>query len=98
MSGIGAEYARKETGFLTSCKHIWQTLDGKCGNLIRGDWHRHKREPEAEAHSATVYPPKMVAAVLRSLRAEHQENDVISSMDAIAGRVQEMLDEYRGDP
>ena len=38
LSGIGAEYARKETGFLTSCKHIWQTLDGKCGNLSDQRW------------------------------------------------------------
>ena len=26
----------RSTGFVTSCKHVWQTLDGKCGNLIRG--------------------------------------------------------------
>ena len=70
--------------------------------LIRGDWHRHKREPEAEAHFATVYPPKMVAAVLRSLRAELRENGVISSMDALQDQfrrcltsIEEIPDEYR---
>ena len=61
---FGTEYVRKETEFLTNSIHIWQALQGNCGNLISGDWHRHNRHPGAEPYCAAVFPPRMVAAAL----------------------------------
>ena len=56
--------AQKSTGFLTNCEFLAQALSRKC----RGH-HDHAPPMGGRAEAAERYPPRLVSAILRALRA-----------------------------
>ena len=87
--GEGMGFIRKETGWLTSSKHIASVLQRECPNQGSDEkkWHRHIHLIGGRAHHARVYPPKLCRAVLRGLRRQVEEDrgSGFQSLCAIVG-------------
>ena len=62
---------KKETYWVTNSRFIAAELDRECTNKT-GDapWHRHVHLENHRAHAARIYPPKLVAAIVRGLREQ----------------------------
>ena len=68
------EYVRKPTKWLTNSRRLAEILEGKCKNT-EGDWHRHVRVMGGNrSQLAAIYPPKLVAAVLRGLKEQIKDD------------------------
>ena len=80
----GMGLVKKETGWLTSSPELAMTLKGVCSNTDGSrPWHRHvPLIGGGRARKAAVYPPKMVAAVLRAIRRQMHCDGMICSMEA----------------
>ena len=67
----GEGLVKKETYWVTNSRFIAAELDRECTNKT-GDapWHRHVHLENHRAHAARIYPPKLVAAILRGLREQ----------------------------
>ena len=70
----GEGLVKKETWWVTNSPCIAQELDRECTNVNKPAplWHRHVHLINQRAHHARVYPPKLVAAILRGARAQLQ--------------------------
>ena len=71
-SGIG--YARKPTRWGTNCEVLARILEKECPNKEGKTWHRHVMVLNGRAKAAQVYPPALVAAILKGIR-EHMKVD-----------------------
>ena len=62
---------KKETYWVTNSRFIAAELDRECTNKTGGQpWHRHVHLVDHRAHAARIYPPALVAAILRGLREQ----------------------------
>ena len=68
----GEGLVKKETWWVTNSPCIAAELDRECPNVNKPAplWHRHVHLVNQRAHHARVYPPKLVAAILRGCRAQ----------------------------
>ena len=71
---LGEGLVKKETCWVTNSEHIAYELDRECTNAkAAAPWHRHVHLVNQRAHQARIYPPKLVAGILRGARAQLQE-------------------------
>ena len=67
----GEGLVKKTTCWVTNSWFIARELDQECTNASGGKpWHRHVHLVDHRAHQARIYPPKLVAAILRGLREQ----------------------------
>ena len=67
----GEGLVEKETYWVTNSRFIARELDRECTNATGSKpWHRHVHLVDHRAHAARIYPPKLVAAILRGLREQ----------------------------
>ena len=75
----GEGLVKKETCWVTNSPCIAQELDQVCTNVAGTGgvgqptpqlWHRHVHLVNHRAHKARIYPPKLVAAILRGTREQ----------------------------
>ena len=67
----GEGLVKKETYWVTNFLFIAAELDRECTNRSGGrPWHRHVHLFNHKAHAARMYPPALVAAILRGLREQ----------------------------
>ena len=84
---MGPAYVRKETGWLTNDADLAELLEGVCANLMedpRG-WHRHIELVDGRAKMAQVYPPKLVEAILWTIRYKILKTSAVSAVELDAG-------------
>ena len=101
-AGVG--FIRKETGWLTNSQVLADLLQGVCVNLKkdRKEWHRHIMLVGGRAQYAQVYPPKLVIAILKTIKSQILRKGAISSVElAAAGPTAEQAEvwstqEYEG--
>ena len=78
----GVAYIRKHTGWTTNCPRLARILEGECTNVTgEAPWHRHIQLINNKARWARVYPPKLVAAVLRGLVEQMREDGALSALE-----------------
>ena len=78
VSGAGILPARKTTGWLTDVKYIAEALAKfQCRNRGEG-YHEHAHLISGRAKGTEEYQPILVAAVLRGLRRQLQEEGILS--------------------
>ena len=78
-AGDGPGLVLKPTGWLSNCPEILKELSVRCANTRRPEeeWHRHIPLLNGKAKATEVYPPKLVAAVIRGLRNHlRQEGEI----------------------
>lgn len=81
----GEGFVRKETGWVTNCPAIAEVLEGVCSNYDGSrPWHRHIHLIGGLAKAAQVYPPKLVAAVLKALKRQLIEDGELNALDSFA--------------
>ena len=76
----GEGLVKKETCWVTNSEHIARELDQECSNVrsqqvgerLPAVWHRHVHLINQRAHKARIYPPLLVAGILRGARAQLQ--------------------------
>ena len=79
----GTGYVRKETGWLTNSRELAQLLEGECSNKAGKDpWHRHVHLIGGIAKQAARYPPALVKAVLRTVKAYLVQKGELNSMES----------------
>ena len=62
----GEGLVKKEAYWVTNSRFIVAELDRECSNKTGArPWHRHVHLTNHKAHAARIYPPKLVAAILR---------------------------------
>ena len=67
----GEGLVKKETYWVTNSRYIALELNQECTNATGSKpWHRHVHLVDHRAHAARIYPPKLVAAILRGLREQ----------------------------
>ena len=67
----GEGLVKKETYWVTNSRYIALELNRECTNATgSAPWHRHVHLVDHRAHAARIYPPKLVAAILRGLREQ----------------------------
>ena len=76
----GVGYVRKETKWLTNSEELANVLDGECDGS-----HRHVHLVNGRARSAQVYPPKLVAAILRGIKKELRSLGEINHFSEVVG-------------
>ena len=77
MQGVG--HVRKETQYLTNSAELAKRLNQVCeGN------HRHVHLINGRARQAQVYPPKLVKAILKGIKAELQNMGELSELSAMS--------------
>lgn len=77
MQGVG--HVRKETQYLTNSRELAKRLNKVCeGN------HRHVHLINGRARQAQVYPPKLVKAILKGIKAELQNMGELSELSAMS--------------
>ena len=78
----GTGFVWKETGWMTNCGALATLLEGECSNQTgKAPWHRHVHLIGGLARQAAIYPPKLVKAVLRCLKAQLEGKGEISSAE-----------------
>jgi hypothetical protein len=78
----GTGYVRKETGWLTNDEDLAELLQGECTNKTGGEWHRHIHLIGGISRAAAEYPPMLVKAVLRWLKAKLVRSGELGSTEA----------------
>ena len=67
----GEGLVKKETCWVTNSEFIAYELDVECTNAsATAVWHRHVHLVNQRANAARIYPPKLVAAILRGAREQ----------------------------
>ena len=92
----GEGLVKKETWLVTNSPYIAAELDRECTNVNKPAplRHRHVHLINQRAHHARVYPPKLVAAILRGCRAQLAwTGDMNNSEDPVIPREPEMSEE-----
>ena len=67
----GEGLVKKETYWVTNSRFIAAELEQECTDKTgERPWHRHVHFINHKAHAARIYPPALVAAILRGLREQ----------------------------
>ena len=75
-------YVFKRTRWVTNSRVLASILDGRCSNQTGVEpEHRHLTLIGGCAAMAAVYPPKLVAAVLKGLREQMKQDNAIDAVD-----------------
>ena len=77
-SGVG--YVRKPTRWMTNSKVLAEILQKECPNKEGRTWHRHVMLVNGRAKAAQVYPPALVAAILKGIKAQMKEDGEIKDL------------------
>ena len=76
----GVGYVRKETSWLTNSEVLAGVLAGECDGS-----HRHVHLVNGRARSAQIYPPKLVAAILRGIKKELKNLGELNQLGEVVG-------------
>ena len=98
---LGEGYIRKETGWMTNCPELAAILEGVCSNVDGSrEWHRHIHLKDGRTHRARVYPPELVAAVLKGIKKQMISDGCLSELHSlVAGPVPiEPVEEWHLEP
>ena len=77
-----SSYVRKMTGWLTNSEELARLLQKTCSNLTATrEWHRHVHLVGGLAKQAQVYPPALVAAVLKTLKKHMRAKGELSAFE-----------------
>ena len=77
-SGVG--YVRKPTRWMTNSGVLAEILQKECPNKEGRAWHRHVMLVNGRAKAAQVYPPALVAAILKGIKAQMTEDGEIKDL------------------
>ena len=77
-SGVG--YVRKPTRWMTNSKVLAEILQKECPNKEGRTWRRHVMLVNGRAKAAQVYPPALVAAILKGIKAQMKEDGEIKDL------------------
>ena len=72
--------AKRYVGWRTNSEELANVLDGECDGS-----HRHVHLVNGRARSAQVYPPKLVAAILRGIKKELRSLGEINHFSEVVG-------------
>ena len=79
---LGEGLVKKQTCWVTNSGFIAAELNRECTNTNPDAlWHRHVHLINHRAHKALIYPPKLVAAILRGLRAQLENDGEFASLN-----------------
>ena len=92
MRSESSECVRKTTGFFSW--RIKVALKSYFEEHAQEVWERNWMSPEMQTTLLNTYPPKMIATVLKALREQLKESDLLHSVEEIAGPVPEIPLEY----
>ena len=94
----GTSYVKKSTKWMTNSKVLAELLNGVCSNRVPGGlWHRHVHLVNGRATMARVYPPELVKAVLKGIRAQMKEDGEFRDVNASDAGPSPEIDEHLED-
>ena len=76
----GAGYVRKPTKWMTNSRVLAEILQSECPNKEGRAWHRHVMLVNGRAKAAQIYPPALVAAILKGIKAQMKEDGEIKDL------------------
>ena len=83
-------YVRKTTGFFTNSWRFRIALESYFEEHAQEVWERNWMSPEMQTSFLNIYPPKLIATILKALREQLKKNDQLNAADEIAGPVPEI--------
>ena len=94
MPSESSDHVHKTTGFITNSWRIKIALESYFAGHAHEVWARTWGNPEMQTTLLNTYPPKLTTTILKTLREQLKENDLMNAIEEIAGPVPEIPLEY----